>query len=112
MSETIQSNDAVWRNDQTVSAWVARTGERERGRVLARQMMAELLPFESEDSFTFVDLGAGTGAASRVVLEHFPNARGVLADYSAQMIEEGRKQLMAPDQFVSKADPEPSAGEH
>jgi ubiquinone/menaquinone biosynthesis C-methylase UbiE len=55
--------------------------------------MAELLPFDVDQEFTFVDLGAGTGAAARVVLDHFPGARAILADYSLQMMEQGRKDL-------------------
>ncbi len=95
MSETTHSNDAVWRDNEMVANWVARSDERERGRLSARQMMADLLPFSVGESFTFVDLGAGTGAASRAVLDRYPRARAVLADYSPQMMEEGRRELEA-----------------
>jgi len=57
--------------------------------------MAELLPFDKDQQFTFVDLGAGTGAAARVVLDYFPGARAILADYSLQMMEQGRRELSA-----------------
>lgn len=57
--------------------------------------MAEQLPFDKDQRFTFVDLGAGTGAAARVVLDYFPGARAILADYSLQMMEQGRRELSA-----------------
>jgi hypothetical protein len=53
-----------------------------------RTLMAGLLPFAADELFTFVDLG-GTGAASRVVLDHFGAARAILADFSAQMMAQG-----------------------
>ena len=55
--------------------------------------MAELLPFADDERFTFVDLGAGTGAAARAVLDRYPAARAVLADFSAQMMEEAKTAL-------------------
>jgi tRNA (cmo5U34)-methyltransferase len=53
------------------------------------------LPFDVSDTFTVLDLGAGTGAASRAVLAEYPNAQAVLAEYSPQMAAEGEKVLGA-----------------
>ena len=53
--------------------------------------MAELLPFGPGEPFTFVDLGAGTGAAARTVLDHFPAARAILAD--SRMMAQGVAEL-------------------
>ena len=93
MTNSVESNAAVWKSDESVAEWVARAGERERRRVWPRQLTAELLPFGDEERFTFVDLGAGTGAAARAVLARYPASTAVLADYSPQMMEEGRKAL-------------------
>jgi tRNA (cmo5U34)-methyltransferase len=93
MVDSAQSNAEIWKSDSAVAQWVATAEERERQRVRARQMMAELLPFAPSDAFTFVDLGAGTGAAARTVLERYPASRAVLADYSPQMMDEGRRAL-------------------
>lgn len=95
MSDLAQpdTNDAVWKSDHMVAQWVAGTGERERRRFEQRRLMADLLPFAQDQAFTFVDLGAGTGAASQVVLDRFPHARAVLAEYSPQMAAEGRRAL-------------------
>ncbi len=93
MVDSSESNAAVWKSDASVAQWVATADERERSRVRPRRLMAELLPFAEEESFTFVDLGAGTGAASRAVLDRYPRASAVLADYSPQMMDEGRRAL-------------------
>ncbi|HTW97555.1 MAG TPA: class I SAM-dependent methyltransferase, partial [Acidimicrobiales bacterium] len=86
-------NDAVWLCEQTVSQWVAGSEERERRRGEQRRLVAELLPFDDAAHFSFVDLGAGTGTAARAVLDRYPNAFAILAEYSPQMIEEGRRAL-------------------
>jgi tRNA (cmo5U34)-methyltransferase len=93
MVDSTESNAAVWKSDASVAQWVATEEERERARVWPRRLLAELLPFEEDDPFTFVDLGAGTGAAARAVLDRYPASSAVLADYSPQMMEEGRRTL-------------------
>lgn len=95
MVDSAESNAAVWQSEEHVAQWVATAGERERGRGQARRLLAEFLPFAPGDAFTFVDLGAGTGAASQAVLDQFPAATAVLADYSPQMMEQGRLALAA-----------------
>jgi tRNA (cmo5U34)-methyltransferase len=52
-----------------------------------------LLPFQAGDAFTFVDLGAGTGAASRALLGEYPKANAILAEFSPQMTAEGERQM-------------------
>ncbi|MDA8312450.1 MAG: class I SAM-dependent methyltransferase [Actinomycetota bacterium] len=87
------TNDEVWKSEHMVAQWVASATERERGRAHHRRLMADLLPFAEDEAFTFVDLGAGTGAASQVVLDRFPRAEGILVEYSPQMAAEGRRAL-------------------
>ncbi|HET9078492.1 MAG TPA: class I SAM-dependent methyltransferase [Acidimicrobiales bacterium] len=93
MVDSEESNAAVWKSEAAVAQWVATADERERSRAQARRLLAELLPFGTDDGFTFWDLGAGTGAAARVVLDHYPASTAVLADYSPQMMDEGRRAL-------------------
>jgi SAM-dependent methyltransferase len=95
MPDSADTNEAIWKSDAAISHWVSRAEDRERRRADERRLMAELLPFHVDQQFTFVDLGAGTGAAARVVLDYFPGARAVLADYSLQMMEQGRRELAA-----------------
>jgi tRNA (cmo5U34)-methyltransferase len=83
----------IWKSDEMVSRWLEREDERERGRVAERMLMADLLPFAAENDFTFLDLGAGTGAASQPVLARYPNCHAILADFSPQMIREGQVAL-------------------
>ena len=55
--------------------------------------MAELLPFAADEPFTVIDLGAGTGAAARIILDHYPAAHAILADFSPQMMAQGEVEL-------------------
>lgn len=93
MVDSTESNAAVWKSPESVAQWAATAEERERTRVWPRRLLAELLPFAEHEPFTFVDLGAGTGAAARAVLDRYPASTAVLADYSPQMMDEGRRTL-------------------
>jgi SAM-dependent methyltransferase len=95
MPETADTNAALWKSDEGVARFVATSRSHEERLAVPRRLMAELLPFADGDSFTFVDLGAGTGAAASAVLARYPRAQAVLADFSAQMMAEGDKALAA-----------------
>lgn len=88
-----QDNSAIWTDERQVADWVATAGQRELTRSVHRQVMVDLLPFDEGEEFTFVDLGAGTGAASRAVLDRFGSSKAVLADFSPQMMAEGDSAL-------------------
>ncbi len=90
---TGDSNDAVFRTDAGVASFLSSVAAREPRRAAQRRLVAELLPFADDETFTFVDLGAGTGAAARAVLDRYPSAFAVLADYSSQMMEEATRAL-------------------
>jgi len=87
------TNAAIWKSDIGVNFWKSTESDRERRRAGHRLLMAELLPFGTEQPFTFVDLGAGTGAAARTILDHYSAARAILADYSPQMMAQGTSEL-------------------
>jgi len=55
--------------------------------------MAELLPFGEDDPFTFLDLGAGTGNLARAILSAYPASTAVLADFSAEMMGAGEREM-------------------
>jgi len=59
----------------------------------AHNRMLELLGLDPAADFQFVDLGAGAGAVSASIMGRFPQARGVLADISAPMMEAGQSKL-------------------
>lgn len=85
----------IWTSASTMSSWLAQMDERERKRAEQFLFMAQLLPFGQEDAFTFLDLGAGTGAAARALLNVYPNAQAILVDFSPVMMDEGAR-AMAP----------------
>lgn len=95
MHESADTNAAIWKSEEVVQRWVAEAEAQERHRAAQRRLMAALLPFGAGDEFTFLDLGAGTGAASRAILELHPRANAILADFSAQMMRAGES-LMQP----------------
>jgi tRNA (cmo5U34)-methyltransferase len=89
MSQGQDTNAAIWKSDAIVREWVASAEDRERARVATWRFMGELLPFGEDETFSFLDLGAGTGGASQASLELYPNSRALLADYSPQMMAAG-----------------------
>ena len=93
MPDTEDTNAAVWKSDIGVSFWKSTQADRERRRAGQRTLLAELLPFAADEPFTFVDLGAGTGAAARIILDHYPAAHAILADFSSQMMAQGEVEL-------------------
>ena len=92
---TEDTNAAVWKTDLGVTFWKSTEADRERRRAAHRDLMAELLPFGADEPFTFADLGAGTGAAARTILDRYPRAHAILADFSPQMMAQGVVELTA-----------------
>src|SRR5258708_39595473 len=93
MGESADTNAAIWKSAEAVEAWTAERERQERSRQAHRRFHAILLPFGEQDEFTFLDLGAGTGAASRVILEEYPCSTAILADYSAEMMRVGEREM-------------------
>jgi tRNA (cmo5U34)-methyltransferase len=93
MEHSADSNAAIWQSETMVANWAAEAAKRERHRVAQRRLMAVLLPFGEQDEFTFLDLGAGTGAASRAILGLRPRSTAILADFSAQMMRAGESEM-------------------
>jgi SAM-dependent methyltransferase len=93
MTDSADTNAAIWKSDEVIKAWSAKANEREAARIGHWQTMAKLLPFEESEEFTFLDLGAGMGSASRVVLDLYPRSSAVLAEFSPQMMAEGSRSL-------------------
>lgn len=93
MLDEPDANEEIWKSDHMVLQWVAGTTDREGRRAEQRRLMADLLPFDDDEAFTFADLGAGTGAAAKVMLDRYPNAEAILVEYSPQMVAEGVRAL-------------------
>lgn len=95
MTDQTDTNAAIWKSAEVVKSFAAQAEQRERERHDQLVMVARLLPFSRNDAFTFLDLGAGTGAASRAVLAQFPKSTAILADFSTEMMAEGESSLTA-----------------
>ena len=54
---------------------------------------ARVLPYEVQDSFTLLDVGAGYGAFAEFLLRHFPNSKAIVSDYARSMLDLAREQL-------------------
>ena len=93
MENSADTNAEIWHSEEMVQHWVKEATAQERGRVAERRLMAYLLPFGESAEFTFLDLGAGTGAATRAILEVYPHATAIMADYSAQMMAAGEREM-------------------
>jgi tRNA (cmo5U34)-methyltransferase len=93
MPDGPDTNAEIWKSDQGIALWKSSAGGQEQRRSEQRRLMAELLPFADDEAFLFVDLGAGMGAAARTVLDRYPAAQAILADFSPQMMEEGSRAL-------------------
>lgn len=92
MDQQADTNAAIWQSGEIVQAWVAEEAEHERKRVGHRHFLARLLPF-GDEAFTFLDLGAGTGAAARAILDAHPGSTAILADFSAEMMGAGEREM-------------------
>src|SRR5262249_45697630 len=87
------TNAAIWKSAEAVEAWTAEAERQERSRQAHRLLTALLLPFAEQDEVTFLDLGAGTGAASRTSLDLPPGSAAILAYYAPEMMRAGERQM-------------------
>src|SRR5260370_14021244 len=93
MDQSTDPNVAIWQSDEVVHTWVAEAKRHARNGAAQRRFMAVLLPFGEQEAFTFLDLGAGTGAASRALLDRHPRSTAILADFSSQMMAAGESEM-------------------
>ncbi len=93
MDDQADANAAIWQSAEGVQAWAAEAERQERERKAHRRFMAGLLPYQEQQPFTFLDLGAGTGAASRAILDLHPHSTAILADFSAEMMRAGEREM-------------------
>jgi tRNA (cmo5U34)-methyltransferase len=93
MDQSADMNAAIWQSEEVVHTWTAEAEKHEPSRAAQRRLMAALLPFGEQEAFTFLDLGAGTGAASRAILDLHPRSTAILADFSPQMMAAGEREM-------------------
>ena len=56
-------------------------------------MIVDLIPFDADDAFEFVDLGCGTAEPTVRVLEHFCRATGTCIDSEPEMLALAKRKL-------------------
>ncbi len=93
MDHSAHTDAELWRSAEGVAAWQAAARLEEPNRAAHRRLMAMLLPLPADEPSTFLDLGAGTGAASRAVLDMHPRSTAILADFSAEMMRAGAGEM-------------------
>jgi tRNA (cmo5U34)-methyltransferase len=93
MDQSKDTNADIWKSDDGVQLWTAKADERQQKRGAQWRFLGELLPFRQQDAFTFLDLGAGTGAAAGGILGLYPRSVAILTDFSPQMMDEGTREL-------------------
>lgn len=57
------------------------------------ELLVDMVPFPLEQALRVLDVGTGTGALSRVILNHFPNALVLATDVSERVLEEAAANL-------------------
>jgi tRNA (cmo5U34)-methyltransferase len=93
MSQPMDTNADIWKSNEIAATWAAQAPRREREHGAQWQFMAALLPFGEQEEFTFLDLGAGTGNASRAILSRYPRSAAILADFSHEMMGAGEREM-------------------
>jgi tRNA (cmo5U34)-methyltransferase len=84
---------AHWSDPQRVQEYRARVAANPNERRDQLELLARLIPFTPETPLRVLDLGAGFGLATAVVLDAFPAATATLVEMSPPMIESGAEWL-------------------
>ena len=82
-----------WSSKKYVAEWVELQDEREAERERIFRAIAKIVSIEPQAAINILDLGAGYGALAHFLLNHFPNARAVCQDGSAEMAKLGRERM-------------------
>ena len=93
MDQPTDRSADIWHSEEFIERWIDKTDNGARSPERQFRLMGELLPFDSHESFTFMDLGAGTGAAARGILDLYPLSTAILADYSRPMMVAGEREM-------------------
>jgi tRNA (cmo5U34)-methyltransferase len=101
-SSTMASSDPIgmhdWHSHRYAQGWSERQNDDER--VYLRHV-ANLLPFDPEEPIRVLDIGAGYGALTRVILDSYPHSNVVVHDYAEPMLVQARAYLSGASDAVS-----------
>ena len=90
----MEVNDTIWQGDDLAKEYLSGV----RGAIPMAQeqmnMMLRLINFSQKEVTAVLDLGCGDGVLGQVVLDQFPNAYGIFADFSEPMLDAARRRLV------------------
>ena len=82
-----------WHSTEYVNDWISNDVTRDSERAPMLRRMLSLAALSADAAIEVLDVGAGYGLVSRIVLEAFPRAHVTLQDYSLAMLEQARRRL-------------------
>ena len=82
-----------WKSPGYTSSWVAERSTEDHLRAGQFALMAKLLPFCRDEPVTLLDIGAGYGPLTKVLLDTFPNATVIVQNFSEVMLEHAAHRL-------------------
>lgn len=85
-SEQTRTSPHEWASPEYIRFWADRTDREEDVRRYRFDLMADLVPDPKGAPISILDIGAGYGALSAVLLERFPAARATCLDGSPAML--------------------------
>jgi len=84
-----------WASSEYVSHWAEGQDKKEDLRQKPFRVLAETIPFDKGLPIKILDVGAGYGALTQFLLEHFPNATVLCQDGSQEMMKMGHERMAA-----------------
>jgi SAM-dependent methyltransferase len=93
MSSNIGAGGYHWQRQEHVERWNAAQRAQTLDRTDAFAEMLDYFPSDTRLPLRVVDLGAGDGMVTSVVLQRFPEAQAILIDFSPPMMEKGAERL-------------------
>ena len=82
-----------WTSPDYVANWAKGQDQKEANRQKAFTLIANTIPYDKDQAITILDLGAGYGALTKFLLEHFSNATAACQDGSEEMAKLGRERM-------------------
>lgn len=87
MPHSSETSPHDWASLEYVRFWAERSDREESERRYRFDLMTALIPHPKDASIAILDMGAGYGALTAVLLEHFPAAQATCLDGSQAMLE-------------------------
>ncbi|NQY74686.1 MAG: class I SAM-dependent methyltransferase [Candidatus Margulisbacteria bacterium] len=93
MSKKKKRTDTIWKSREVISRFLSDTQAAVPLASEQLDVMLQILTADNNEVRYFLDLGCGDGIMSRVILERFPNSRGICLDFSRLMVQKAKENL-------------------